>query len=295
MSWPDPAAPVDRRRAWRRLRAWLAGAAALGAAAFGVLWWGQESLLFHPEPLPPDHRFGAAPDVHEVFIDVPGARLNALHLRLPRPRGLVFYLHGNAGNLDTWFVNPDFYRALNMDLFMVDYRGFGKSTGRIRGEAELLADARAAWQAVAPRYAGHPTVLLGRSLGTGVAAQLAAALPQAERPGVLLLVSPYLSLLELAAQHYPWVPARLLRYPMRTDLAFAALATAPTRVVLVHGEQDALIPPRHSEALAALLPRAELHRIAAAGHADLQAFPAYLDAIRQAIQQAVAAPQSTAH
>lgn len=250
-------------------------------------------MLFHPEPLPANHRFDAAPDVHEVFVDVPGARLNGLHLRLPQPRGVVFYLHGNAGNLDTWFVNPEFYRALNMDLFMIDYRGFGKSTGRIRGEAELVADARAAWQSVAPHYAGRPVVLLGRSLGTGVAAQLAASLPPADQPELLLLVSPYLSLQDLAAQHYPWVPARLLRYPMRTDRAFEALATARTRVVLVHGEQDALIPPGHSEALAALLPRAELHRIAGAAHADLQAFPAYLEAIRQAIQQAARAPRSS--
>ena len=267
------------------MRAVLSGGVALGAAVFSVLWWGQESLLFHPEPLPPDHRFSAAPDVHEVFIEVPGARLNALHLRLPKPRGLVFYLHGNAGNLDNWFVNPDFYRALNMDLFMIDYRGFGKSSGRIAGEAQLLADARAAWQSVAPQYAGRPVVVLGRSLGTGVAAQLAASLPPGDRPDLLLLVSPYLSLQALAAQHYPWVPAGLLRYPLRTDLAFeGGLADARTRVVLVHGEQDALIPLRHSEALAALLPRAELHRIAGAAHADLQAFPAYLEAIRRAIQ-----------
>jgi pimeloyl-ACP methyl ester carboxylesterase len=273
---------------------------ALGAAA---LWWGQERLLFHPTPLPPDHRFSLPADVHETTIDVPGARLHALHLRLPQPDGLVFYLHGNAGNLASWFVNLDFWRGLNVDLFMVDYRGYGKSTGRIASQAELLADVQAAWQAVAPAYAGRPVVLAGRSLGTGLAAHLAAHLaadlpadltatrPAAQRPAALLLVSPYTSLQALAAQHYPLAPGALLRYPLRTDAALQTLAAAPgpkPAVVLLHGTQDALIPPAHSDALAALLPGARAQHVAGAGHSDLQDFEPYLAAVRSAVRAAVA-------
>ena len=270
------------------------GAALLLALLLGLaaaLWWGQERLLFQPTPLPADHRFALPADVHETPIDVPGARLHALHLRLPQPDGLVFYLHGNAGNLASWFVNADFYRALNVDLFMVDYRGYGKSSGQIRTQAELLADVRAAWDAVLPAYAGRPVVLAGRSLGTGLAAQLAAALPPAQRPRQLLLISPYHSLQALAAQHYPLVPSGLVRYPMRSDLALQALAAsqpvAPA-VVLLHGDQDQLIPPSHSDALAALLPGARVQHIAGAGHGDLQDIPAYMDAVRNAIRAAVA-------
>ena len=275
-----------------RLLLGLVGSAALllalGAAA---LWWGQERLIFHPTPLPADHRFQLPADVHEATVDVPGARLHALHLRLPQPDGLVFYLHGNAGNLASWFVNLDFWRGLNVDLFMVDYRGFGKSSGRITSQAELLADVQAAWQAVAPAYAGRPVVLAGRSLGTGLAAQLSAALPADQRPAQLLLVSPYRSLQALADAHYPLVPGALLRYPMRTDQALQALAAAPgprPSVVLLHGAQDALIPADHSTALAALVPGAQVAIIAGAGHADLQEVPVYLDAVRQAVRAAVA-------
>lgn len=263
----------------------------LSAVAAAALWWGQERLIFHPVPLPADHRFGLPADVQEATIDVPGARLHALHLRLPQPDGMVFYLHGNAGNLASWFVNLDFWRGLNVDLFMVDYRGFGKSSGRITSQAQLLADVQAAWQAVAPAYAGRPVVLAGRSLGTGLAAQLAAALPADQRPAQLLLVSPYRSLQALADAHYPLVPGALLRYPLRTDQALQALAAAPgprPSVVLLHGAQDALIPADHSTALAALVPGPRVAIIPAAGHADLQDFPVYLDAVRQAVRSAVA-------
>jgi hypothetical protein len=153
---------------WRRLlrasMTWLIAAAGLYLALLAVLWWGQERLLFMPQPLRADHRFELGSDVHERIIDVAGARLHALHLQLTAPRGVVFYLHGNAGNLQSWFVDLEFYRRANFDLFMIDYRGYGKSTGRIESEAQLHADVRAAWDAIAPAYAGRNRVLLGCSL-----------------------------------------------------------------------------------------------------------------------------------
>lgn len=263
-----------------------ASALAVYGALLAALWWGQERLIFLPTPLPADHRFRVAPDVHETWIEVPGARLNALHLQLPDPKGVVFFLHGNAGNLDSWFVNVDFYRALGFDLFMLDYRGYGKSSGRIASEAELHADVAAAWQAIATRYAGRRVVFFGRSLGTGLAAHLAASLSPAERPDLLLLVSPYESLQAMAREHYPFVPGGVLRYPMRTDNALRALAAsdpARPRVLIVHGDRDTVIDPRHGRALAATHPGARFVPIAQAGHNDLQAFAPYVEAIRDSL------------
>lgn len=272
-----------RRLAWKALAALLVVALAAYALMLGALWWKQETLIFHPVPLAADHRFDLPADVHEVFIDVPGARLNALHLRRPGASGVVFFLHGNAGNLERWFVNLDFYRALGMDLFMLDYRGYGKSTGRIESEQQLLADVQAAWARVAPQYAGRHVVFLGRSLGTGLAARLAAELPPAQRPQALLLVSPYRSMVQMAAEQYPFVPAPLLRYPLRTDAALQALAGTALPIDLVHGDRDTLIPLAHSEALARTLPGVRLHRVAGAGHGDLQRFEAYEAALRDAM------------
>lgn len=253
----------------------LAGVAVIGALyalLLVLVWWGQERLIFQPTPLPPGHRFAFGADVHEVFVDVPGARLHALHLRNAAPRGLVFFLHGNAGNLDGWFAEAGFYRRLNFDLFMLDYRGYGKSSGRIRSQAQLEADVRAAWAQVAPAYRGRRTVIAGQSLGSALAAALAAEV----QPDLTLLISPYDSMRALAAEHYRWVPGALLRYPLDTS---AALARVRTPVLLLHGERDALIDVAHAERLAQAAPHSELVIVRGAGHNDLQSFAPYYDAI----------------
>lgn len=254
----------------------FAFAAGLYAALLVLLWFGQERLIFQPEPLPAGAPLARDRDVHERFVEVDGARLSVLELRLPDPKGVVFFLHGNAGNLASWFVNADFYRRAGFDLVMLDYRGYGKSSGRIQSEAQLHADVRAVWHEVAPRYAGRRVVVYGRSLGTALAASLAAEL----QPDLTLLVSPYESMAALARQHYPWAPAALLRYPLRTD---EPLARIRTPVLLLHGERDELIPLAHSQALQALAPRARLHVVPGGGHNDLQGFESYLGAVREAL------------
>ena len=262
-----------KARGWpRRLAALLLLGLGVYAAVVALLWWRQEALLFHPQVLAQTHRFDVQADTREVWIDVPGARLHALHLRLPQPRGVVFFLHGNAGSLQTWFVNTGYYRRLNLDLFMLDYRGFGKSSGRITSEAQLMADVRTAWAQIAPLYAGKQRIFYGRSLGTGLAAQLAAEV----QPELTVLVSPYTSVAALAAETYPWVPGAVLRYPLRTD---EALPRVQGRVLLVHGRRDTLIPPAHSERLLALQARAEMLWVPEAGHGDIHDDATYLDGL----------------
>ena len=254
---------------------------ALYLAALGWLWFKQEKLLFAPDVLAADFRLATAPDIHEMAIDVPGARLSALHLKLPNPKGVVFFLHGNGGSLESWFVNPELYRQANYDLFMLDYRGYGKSTGQIKSEAQLRADVRAAWATVAPQYAGRKVVLYGRSLGTGLAAGLAAEMGGTKQaPDLTVLVSPYTSMATLATDHYPWVPQVLLRYPMRTD---ALIAQIHSPLLLIHGTQDVLISPHHSDTLQALAPHAKKVLVQGAAHNDLQDFDAYLNAFARAL------------
>jgi pimeloyl-ACP methyl ester carboxylesterase len=246
-----------------------------------LLWWRQESLMFYPVPLPADYRLATDPDVQERSVEVKGARLSVLHLQQPRARGVVFFLHGNAGNLASWFSNASFWRAAGFDLVMPDYRGFGKSTGHIRSARELRDDVRAVWDSVAPAYQGRQVVLYGRSLGTGLAADLAEQLSlQGRPPALTILVSPYTSIRALTAEFYPWVPSALVRYPLDTA---SHLPRIRGPVLILHGERDELIGVHHARALKEHAPAASLHVVPGAGHNDLQDFPAYTEALRAAL------------
>jgi uncharacterized protein len=265
----------------RRSKRWMVIAAAVPAmvaavayAAFlGALYLKQEQLIFPGRPLPADFRFQFDQRFEEVRIPVPGALLDALHFTQDQPRGLVFFLHGNAGNLQTWTTGIDFYRRVNYDLFILDYRGYGKSTGRIESEQQLDADIRAAWDIIAPRYRGKPIVIYGRSLGTGLAAKLAADV----NAQLLVLVSPYSSLAAAAKEAYPLAPEWLLKYPLRTD---QVIASVKMPIVLLHGSEDRRIALAHSRRLAALARTpVELIVVDGAGHDDIQRFPSYLDAL----------------
>jgi pimeloyl-ACP methyl ester carboxylesterase len=254
----------------------LATAGAVYTAAIGWLWFRQERLLFEPTRLPADFLLTADSDVHELWIDVPGARLSAVHLRLPKPRGVVFFLHGNSGNLTNCITELDAFRQANFDVAMFDYRGYGKSSGRIESEKQLRADVHTVWNRFAGQYEGKRVVISGQSLGTGLAAGLAAELCTAGRaPDLTLLISPYSSGRTLANELYPWAPRQLLRYPLHT-LEHAARLRGP--LMLIHGDKDKLIGIHHSEALCNAVPWAQLLRVAGAGHGDLHKFPGFREA-----------------
>ncbi len=250
----------------------LLALALLGYAVIvAYVYFGQEGIIFHPTPLSSDHKF-TIPDVQEVKVPVAGAELSALHLRLPDPKGVVFFLHGNGGNLQTWLTSVDFYRRVNYDLFIIDYRGYGKSSGKIESEAQLHEDMRIAWDRISPLYAGKKLVVYGRSLGTGLATKLASDV----QPDLTVLVSPYESLKAIGDAHYPWLPNFVNRYPIRSDQWISKIKGP---VIIEHGDMDTLIGLSHSEKLKQLRPATELVVVTGAGHNDIHKFPTYLDTL----------------
>jgi alpha-beta hydrolase superfamily lysophospholipase len=259
------------------LTAWLAAAAAL--------YFRQEKLIFQGEPRAPDHKLSTEWPAEDVLIEVPGARLHGLHFRHETPRGLVFFLHGNCGDVATWAPGSELVRRAGFDLFMLDYRGFGWSSGRIESEAQLNADVRTAWDQVAPYYKERklPIVIYGRSLGSGLAVPLARQVD----PTMLILATPFTSLAKTACRRYPFVPERLVKYPLRSD---QHISEVKCPILLVHGTHDELIPIQDSEALLTLAKSpAELMRIDGAAHGNIHEFPAYLDGLEMKLKQVGAA------
>ena len=245
--------------------------------AGGFMYFKQENMIFAPEALPPDFKFTFQERFEELSWPVDGARINALHFRAAKPKGIVLYLHGNAGSLKSWGdVAPDF-TLRGYDIVIPDYRGFGKSTGRIESEKMLLQDAETAYAYVKKTFPENQIILYGRSIGTGIAVHLA----RTNRPRMVILESPYLSLLDLAARYYPLVPRPLLsllvRYHLRTDLWIADVACP---VYLFHGEKDNIIPFTESEHLSKLiLSEHQLIAVPEGGHNNLDDFRQYREAL----------------
>ncbi|MEO8485881.1 MAG: alpha/beta fold hydrolase, partial [Betaproteobacteria bacterium] len=275
-----PGGRGSMKRAAAKVVGVLASLSALGyVLLLAALYVGQESLIFPGTPLPADHRFAFDQPFEEIRVPVDGGSLDALLFRQPDPRGLVFFLHGNRGNLQTWTTGLDFYRRVNYDLFIFDYRGYGRSTGSNMDERQLDADVRAAWDTIAPRYRGQPIVVYGRSLGTGLAVRLARAVT----PRLLVLVSPYASLVGAGQRQYPFVPGWLVKYPLRSD---ETIGEVRSPVLILHGTRDSLIPPSDSQRLRERTRSpVELVLVEGAGHSDIQRFPAYLDALADRLER----------
>ncbi|UOG75057.1 alpha/beta hydrolase [Hymenobacter tibetensis] len=248
-----------------------------GALYFGVcvlVYFQQERLLFFPQKLAANYRFSfGTPFQERWFKTADGTRLHALLFTVPASKGLVFYLHGNAGALDSWGEEASTYTRLGYEVLLLDYRGYGKSGGQIESQAQFLQDVETVYQHLLTEYPENRVVLVGYSLGTGAAAWLAAR----HQPRLLLLQAPYPSLRALARQYYPWVPAFLVRYPMAT---YKLLPQVTSPIVIFHGDQDEVIAYQLAASLkAALKPQDHFITLPGVGHNTITNSLAYQEAI----------------
>ncbi|MGI4741079.1 MAG: alpha/beta hydrolase [Janthinobacterium lividum] len=258
----------------RHLLLWMLGIVAVCyLMACAWLYFEQEKILFYPQKLSVNYPF----QFPGRYIEWPvtahdGTQLSGLLFRAESVKGLVFFLHGNGGSLADWGNLADTYTSLGYDVFMLDYRGYGKSEGSITSQAQLLDDVETAYRQVLTRYAERTIVIAGYSLGTGLATWLAAQ----HQPKMLLLHAAYYSMADMAAHTikvWPLLPDFLLRYPLQTNV-FIKQVRVP--VTLVHGDHDNLIPYTSSVRLSALLtPPGQLITIYGGAHNGLLATPQY--------------------
>jgi pimeloyl-ACP methyl ester carboxylesterase len=248
----------------------LGVAAALYVLLCAVLYIKQESLLFFPNRLRADYQFRFPGRFEERWITAAdGTRLHGLLFHAPNSKGLVFYLHGNGGDVSSWGEAAPTYTRLGYDVFFLDYRGYGKSEGRISSQTQLLSDVQMAYHQLLAEYPERQTVILGYSVGTGPATWLAAR----QHPKLLILQAPYFSMRDLATRLYPFVPGFLVRYPLPTN---ELITQVQAPVVLFHGDRDEVIYYQSSLRLRALLkPTDRLVLLPGAGHNGMTANPEY--------------------
>lgn len=253
----------------------------LGIALLSILaYFLQERFIFKPEKLRQDFTFRYDAPFREYFFDIePGVRINALHFYRNEPRGLILYFHGNTRSIKGWArYARDFYRY-NYDVVLVDYRGFGKSTGK-RSEKDMLADMQFVYDRLREQYSEDHLIVYGRSMGSGFATRLAAD----NNPRYLILDAPYYSFRKVVERFLPILPVRLvLRYHLRTD---QWITRVKCHTYILHGTRDWLIPFRHSVALQQIRPeRITLIRIPGGGHNNLPGFDDYHNFLRDILKE----------
>ncbi|NJC25146.1 alpha/beta hydrolase [Neolewinella antarctica] len=220
----------------------------------------QESLIFHPRARAIEYSYGNYP---EEWVEVePGIRLNAMTVAAAGEvaPGVILYLHGNVGDNGRSLYQTRSLVGMGYDLFLVDYRGFGKSEGRIGGEENMTDDLQIVYDHLKDRYGEENIVIVGYSLGTGPGTFLAAR----NNPRGVVLVAPYLSLTAMKGEFFWMFPDFLLNYELNNE---RHLAEANCPVTIIHGTGDRLIPVEMSQRLAAVDPvRIELVELNGVGH-----------------------------
>ena len=258
----------------------LKGALAIAVCVPLAIYLLQDRLLFHPKRLDDSHRAEVKtrhPAVAEVFLDVEGIRLHAWHVRGPAGAPLLVYFGGNAEEV-SWMVG-EAAATPGVSWLLTDYRGYGLSEGS-PGEAELVSDALRWFDRFAPD--AKRVIAFGRSLGSGVAVQLAAARPVES----LILVTPYDSITSVAKRYYPYLPVELL-LKNRFDSITRAPGLKQPLLCLIAGS-DGVIPPEHAERLFEAWggPKRKLV-LAEAGHNSISAHPQFWPSIREFLSQKV--------
>lgn len=245
------------------------------------VYFQQERLIFHPDLLAQDFEFVFDGDYEELFIEVSdGTRLNALHFKAPNSRGLVFYVHGNAGSLNDWSSLSALYLEHQFDFFIFDYRGFGKSAGTIFSEQQFFQDAQELYDYITPQYAGRPIVIQGFSIGTATACKLALE----NEVQQLVLKAPYYTLRDLVKLKQPFVPSFLLKYQFR---AVNYLKQVSCPIHIFHGTIDELIPVEQGKQLAAAVPSAILTLLPNCLHNDIPLELVYQERMATLLDRAV--------
>jgi uncharacterized protein len=239
----------------------------------------QEKLIFKPEKLQQGFVYKYDAPFRELFFDVePGVKINGLHFHCEKPLGLVLYFHGNSRSIKGWAkYAKDFYRY-NYDVVLVDYRGFGKSTGK-RSEKDMLNDTQFVYNELIKIYPQNHIIVYGRSLGSGFAAKVAAD----NKPRYLILDAPYFSFKKTIERFLPILPVKyILRYHLRTD---KWIKKVNCHTYILHGTKDWLIPISNSEKLQAInSKKITLIRIQGGGHNNLPSFHEYHNFIRDILQ-----------
>ncbi len=237
-----------------------------------ALYYLQDYFLFKPEKLPKDFQFlYDNQEIEEYNLETrDGATINGVLFKPKgRSKGIVLYLKGNSKSIKGWGKFAVDFTRHDYSVLMVDYRGFGKSTGR-RSQKAIKRDLQVVYNKIKERTTEDRIIIYGRSLGSGFASKLAST----NHPKLLVLDAPYYSLTKVTSRYMPFMPLSvLIKYPLPT---YKWLKYVQCPIHIIHGTDDKLIPYKTSVKLSKVnVKLTKLHTVIGGGHKNLNNFESY--------------------
>ncbi len=206
----------------------------------------QEKVVFAPIALPDDHQFNFALEFEEYIWTTPfEGKINVLHFKVENPKGVILYFHGNSSNLNRWGKIANEYAQFGYDILIMDYRGYGKSSGP-RNENFLHSDAQYFYDFAKDKYGEKNIVVYGRSLGGAHAIKVAAE----NQPKAVILEATFFNLQDIVNR---WLPNKItnLISPTMTYHFLSNENIAKVKVPLYHfhGTKDFVVPIKSGKKL----------------------------------------------
>jgi alpha-beta hydrolase superfamily lysophospholipase len=245
-----------------------------------VLYFFQERFLFHPEKLPKDFQFQYENQkVKEYNLEIKeGVVINGLHFKAENSKGVVYYLKGNSKSIKGWGKFAVDFTLHGYDVIMIDYRGFGKSTGKM-SQNTMKNDALLVYDKLKEVVKEENIIVYGRSLGTGLATKVASM----NNPKMLVLACPYFSMSKNIKRYLPFIPLGLvMRYQMPT---YKWIKYVDCPINIIHGTSDKVIKFTSSLRLSKMRPNlTRLYPVIDGGHKDLHNYDDYHVALKEILE-----------
>jgi uncharacterized protein len=247
----------------------------------GFYYSSQEGALFNTSvKLKKDHIFKFQVPFEERNITMADKKkLNGVLFKAKESKGLILWFPGGRGIIDSIGVDSKIYTDLNYDLFILNYRGYGKSEGKISSEKQFHQDMQTVYDYFKKEYQEKNIILFGYSNGTGPAAAVAAT----NNPKMLILQAPYYSMKEEAQRAFYYLPISLLsRYEFPN---YTYLKNTKSKIVILHGDKDDRIPAKISsyKLKKFLKPNDQFIILKGQGHNNFIENAAYLKILKQII------------
>lgn len=263
-----------------RLLTWIASICLVIYAGVCIFFYFyQEHLIFPGKRVGTDYHYNfTLPYKQYTIKTADGNTVDGYLFKANNSKGLIFYLHGQGDNVESWARAIPKYIALGYDAFAFDYPGYGKSTGHITSLNQFFTAIQTAYDTMKCVYPEGHIVIMGYSLGTGAGAWLAAN----NNPKILLMLAPYYSLGDMAVKRYPFLPVYFLKYPINT---YQYLQQVKAPVVVFHGERDQVIYYGSSIKLKPYLKRGDtLITLKGQDHYDFDNNGVFMDDVRRMLK-----------